>query len=204
MKTLSKWGVLASLAAASVAPAAGKADFTGEEVTITVAPPRATVAGTYRFYNAGDEPLTLALRYPFARGPDLGEPENVVVRDADGQTLPLSRKRHDVAFELTVPPRTEAEVSVAYEQACTGCEFTYVLVTTRDWPRPVEKAAFVIEVPPQLAPLKGSYELEEVPGREGVVRYELHREDFYPDVDLVLHWERPDFYFGSTALDGAP
>jgi hypothetical protein len=203
MKTLLRWGV-AALAALSVVPAAGKANFTGEEVKITLAPPRATVEGTYRFYNPDDEPRTLKLRYPFARGPGLGEPENVAVHDAEGLAVPFSWKRRDIAFEVTIPAQTEAEVSVAYEQACTGSEFTYILTTTRDWQRPIDKAAFAIEVPPQLAPLKGSYELEEVASREGVVRYELRREDFYPDVDLVLHWERPDFYFGSTALEGGP
>jgi len=204
MKTLLRWGVVASVAAAtaSVAPAFGKTKFAGENVTITVAPPRVTVEGTYTFYNAGDEPDTLELYYPFPRGPGLGKPENVVVRDAEGGAVPFSWKRYDVAFEVTVPPQTEVGVSVAYEQPCDGCEYKYILASNRGWQRPIEKATFAVEVPPQLAPVKGSYELEEVPSREGVVRYELRREDFYPDVDLVLHWERPDFYFGSTALEG--
>jgi|GEM_PF-724148 len=242
MKTLLRWGVVATVAAATAAAnpmpepedessssagliaavavaggatafatymlsrhgAAGKPSFVSEEVTITVAPPRVTVAGTYRFYNAGDEPSKLKLVYPFARGPGLGEPENVAVRDGDGGDIPFSWKRRDVAFEVTVPPRAEAEVSVSYEQICRGEEFTYILTSARRWQRPIEKATFAVEVPPQLAPVEGSYKLTEVPAREGVVRYELRREDFYPDVDLVLHWKRPDFYFGSTVLEGGP
>lgn len=203
MKTLLRWGVVASaLAAAAAAPAAAKAKFTGEDVTITVAPPRATVEGEYTFYNAGDEPEKVKLNYPFPRGPGLGKAENISVRDGDGGDIPFSRKHHDVSFNITVPPRSEAVVSVAYEQPCEGCEYKYILTGTRDWQRPIGKATFAVEVPPQLAPVEGSYELEEVPAREGVVRYELRREDWYPDVDLVLHWERPDFYFGSTALEG--
>jgi hypothetical protein len=205
MKTLLRWGVLASVAAATgVAPAVGKTEFTGENVTITVAPPRVTVEGTYTFYNAGDEPDTLEVYYPFPRGPGLGNPENISVRDAEGGDIPFSWKRYDVVLEFTVPPESEAAVSVAYEQPCEGCEYKYILASKRDWQRPIGKATFAVEVPPQLAPVEGSYELEEVPAREGVVRYELHRDDWYPDVDLVLHWERPDFYFGSTALEGEP
>ncbi len=199
MKTLLRWGVVA--AATGVAPALGKAEFTGENVTITIAPPRVTVEGTYTFYNAGDEPEKLELNYPFPRGPGLGKPENISVRDAGGGDIPFSWKRHDVAFEVTVPPQSEAVVSVAYEQRFDGCEYKYILTSTRDWQRPIGKAVFAVEVPPQLAPVEGSSALKEVPAREGVVRYELRRDDFYPDVDLVLHWKRPDFYFGSATLE---
>lgn len=202
MKTLLRWGVVASVAAAaSVAPAAGKAEFTGEEVTITLEPERARVAGVYRFHNPAEKPQTLKLRYPFARGPEFGDPENVVVRDAAGTSLPYRWQRGDVEFDLAVPPRAEARVSVSYEQDCYADKFTYILTSTREWRRPIEEAAFVVEAPYQLAPVKCPYKLEEAAAREGLVRYELRRENFYPDVDLTLHWRRPDFYFGSTALE---
>ncbi len=200
MKTLLRWGLVAALAAA--APAFGKTKFAGENVTITVAPPRVTVAGTYTFYNDAEEAQKIELYYPFPRGPGLGKPENISVRDGAGEDVPFSWKRHDIVFELTAPPRGEATASVSYEQRCDGCDYTYILASKRDWQRPIGKAAFAVEVPPQLAPIESSYKLEEVAAREGVVRYELRRDDFYPDVDLVLHWERPDFYFGSTALEG--
>ena len=200
MKTLLRWGVVLSVAAATAA--AGKAEFTGENVTITVAPPRVTVAGEYTFYNAGDESDTLEVHYPFPRGPGLGKAEKISVRDAEGGDISFSRKGYEIIFKLTVPPRSEAVASVAYEQPCDGCEYKYILAGTRDWQRPIGKATFAVEVPPQLAPVEGSYDLKEVPAREGVVRYELRRDEWYPAVDLVLHWERPDFYFGSTALEG--
>jgi hypothetical protein len=202
MKTLLRWGLAAALAAA--APAFGKTTFAGENVTITVAPPRVTVEGTYTFYNAGDAPEKLELTYPFPRGPGLGKPENISVRDGAGEDVPFSWKRHDIVFELTAPPQSEAAASVAYEQRCDGCEYTYILTSKRDWRRPIGKATFAVEVPPQLAPVESSYKLKDVPAREGVVRYELRRDDFYPDVDLVLRWERPDFYFGSATLEGGP
>jgi hypothetical protein len=202
MKTLLRWGVVASLAAAtSVASAAGKAEFTGEEVTITLEPERARVAGVYRFANAGEEPQTLKLRYPFARGPEFGDPENVVVRDAAGTSLPYRWQRGDVEFDLAVPPRGEARVSVSYEQDCYADKFTYILASMREWRRPIDEAAFVVEAPYQLAPVECPYKLEKSAAREGLVRYELRRENFYPDVDLTLRWRRPDFYFGSTALE---
>ncbi|UCH78208.1 MAG: hypothetical protein JSU81_10870 [Candidatus Coatesbacteria bacterium] len=197
--------IIAALAAAvavGAAAAGATAQFRGEEVTITIAPPKVTVEGKYRFYNGDDEPCTLELKYPFARGPELGEPENVSVRDAAGENLPFSWKYHRITFEVVIPPQAEAEFSVLYEQPCRGCEYKYVLATTRNWQRPIAEATYAVDVPRQLAPLEGSYRLEEVASsREGVVRYELRREDFYPDVDLVLRWERPDFYFGSTALE---
>jgi hypothetical protein len=233
MKTLLRWGVVASVAASTAAvpaaanpmpqpdpessaaavittvAAAGAAAafatymlyrhaearrpyFAAEDVTITLSPTRAKVEGIYRFRNPAEEKQTLKLLYPFARGPALGEPENVAVRDAAGREVPFSWNRRDVAFEITMPPRGEAEVAVSYEQSCRGDEFTYVLTSTRRWRRPLENASFAVEVPPQLAPLNGSYELEEVASREGVVRYELQRDEFYPDVDLNLRWRRAD------------
>lgn len=193
-------------AAAAVALGSGAAGaaahFAAEEVTISVAPPTVTVEGKYRFYNASTEPYTFELKYPFARGPGLGDPANISVRDGAGEALPFSWKYHRIAFDVVVPPNAEAEVVVAYDQPCDGCEYTYLLAGTRGWQRPIAAATYAVEVPPQLAPVEGSYRLEEIPAREGVVRYELRREDFYPDVDLVLRWKRPEFYFGSTALEG--
>ena len=105
---------------------------------------------------------------------------------------------------LPIPPRGEAEVAVSYEQGCRGDEFTYVLTSTRKWRRPVDDASFAVEVSPQLAPLEGSYELEEVAAGEGVVRYELRRDGFYPDVDLNLRWHPADVAFGATTSEAHP
>jgi len=181
---------------------ASRPSFAGEEVTIKLAPDRAYVTGVYRFRNPGDKPRPLKLRYPFARGPEVGEPENISVRDAEGGDIPFSWKRHDVAFEVTVPARGEAAVTVSFEQACRGCEYTYILTSTRNWGRPIDEARFAVVAPVQLAPVDCPYEWEEVPAAEGLVRYEMRRDDFYPDIDLRLRWKRPDFYFGSTALEG--
>jgi hypothetical protein len=183
--------------------AASRLSFAGEDVTIKLAPDRAYVTGVYRFYNPGDKTRTLKLRYPFARGPKVGEPENISVRGG-GEEIPFSWKRHGVAFEVEVPARGEAAVTVSFEQPCSGCEYTYILTSTRNWGRPIDEARFAVVVPVQLAPVDCSYEWEEAPAAEGLARYEFSREDFYPDVDLVVHWERPDFYFGSTALEGEP
>lgn len=202
MKTLLTWAFVASAAASTAAFA--KAALAREEVVITLAPPRAKVEGTYTFSNAGDVADVPKVYYPFPVGPGLGKPENISVRDGEGNDIPFSWEWRDIAFEVTVPAGGEAAVSVAYEQPCEDCEYKYILASKRDWGRPVAKATYAVEIPPQLAPLESSYKLEEVPSREGVVRYELRRDDFYPDVDLVLRWKRPDFYFGSTALDGGP
>jgi hypothetical protein len=176
--------------------------FAGEDVTIVLEPSRARVIGVYRFRNPGDEPRSLELRYPFARGPELGNPENVAVSGGDGEAVPFSWKRHDVAFEIEVPPRGEAAVTVSYEQICRGCEFTYILTSTRNWQRPIDEARFAIVAPVQLAPVECPYDWKEVPADEGLVRYEFGREAFYPDVDLNVRWQRPAFYFGSASLEG--
>lgn len=181
--------------------AASRPSFAGEDVTIKLAPDRAYVTGVYRFYNPGDKARSLKLRYPFARGPEVGDPENVAVRGGAGEDIPFSWKRHDVAFEIEVPARSEAAVTVSFEQPCSGCEYTYILTSTRNWGRPIDEARFAVVVPVQMVPVDCSYEWEKVPAVEGLARYEFSREDFYPDVDLVVHWERPDFYFGSTALE---
>jgi hypothetical protein len=203
MRGITKALVAATVAAAMAAvPAAAKAVFTGEDVSITVAPPLAKVEGKYTFSNAGDEADTLEVDYPFPRGPDLGKPDKISVRDAEGGDIPFSWKRHVIVFEIVVPARSEAVVSVAFEQSCEGCEYEYVVASKRGWQRPIAEATYAVVAPVQLAPVDCPYEWEEVPAAEGLVRYEFSREDFYPDVDLVVRWKRPDFYFGSTALEG--
>jgi len=173
--------------------------FVREDVTITLEAERAGVDGFYRFHNPGDKPRTLRLRYPFARGPQLGEPGNVVVRDEAGAALPFTWEHKQIAFDVTIPPQGDAVVEVSYEQPCRGGNFTYIVTTTRRWRRPIDVAHFVVEAPAALAPIKSSYEFEETAAGEDSVRYEFRRENFYPDVDLHLYWERADPYAGSAA-----
>jgi hypothetical protein len=181
--------------------AAKRPAFVGEDVTITLEPGRARVAGVYRFHNPDDKPHTLGVRYPFVRGRDLGEPANVVILDGAGEALPYGWKSGDAAFELTVPPGEDAALTVTFEQEFRGAEYTYILTSTRKWHRPIDEARFTVEAPAQFAPLACPYDWEEVPAAAGLVRYELRREGFYPDVDLRIHWKRPDFAFSPSAME---
>jgi hypothetical protein len=162
--------------------------FAAEEVTITLSPRTARVRGVYTFCNAGAEDASLAVTYPFAAADGLGAPENVAVCDEAGLAVPFAWFGDEISFDVEVPAGGRADVVVAFEQRCAADRFTYLVTTTREWGRPLERARFIVETSASLGPVASTYPLERVADDGATVKYGFTRENFYPEEELTLSW----------------
>jgi hypothetical protein len=163
--------------------------FTDEEVTITLSPDRVQTRGTYTFFNPADDETKLTLAYPFAAGNGLGPVENVGVYDEAGSNIPFAWGNGKISFDVAVPAGGRADVAVSFEQRCAADNFTYILTTTRQWPKPLERAQFVVEAPTSLGPVASTYPLERLAYDGAVVKYGFTRENFRPEKELTLSWK---------------
>jgi hypothetical protein len=163
--------------------------FTDEEVTITLSPDRVQTRGTYTFFNPADDETKLTLAYPFAAGNGMGPAENVAVHDEAGSSIPFAWGDGEISFDVAVPAGGRADVAVSFEQPCAADNFTYILTTARQWPKPLERAQFVVEAPASFGPVASTYPLERLAYDGAVVKYGFTREKFRPEEELTLSWK---------------
>jgi hypothetical protein len=162
--------------------------FTDEEVTITLSPDKVRTRGVYTFFNPADDETKLTLAYPFGAGDGLGPAENVVVSDEAGLNIPFAWVDGEISFDVAVPAGGRADVAVSFEQRRAADNFTYIVTTTRQWRRPLERARFVVDAPASFGPVASTYPLERLADDGAVVKYGLTRENFYPEEELTLSW----------------
>jgi hypothetical protein len=165
--------------------------FDAEEVTITLTPGRAAVAGRYTFVNAGAKDGDFKMMYPFPASKMAGAPENVAFTDGRGEPLPCEWKDGRAYFTISAPAGATVAVNVYFEQALRGDAYVYILKSTRTWKRPIKDATFVVDAPAEMGAVTSIYPLNEKAATEGRRQYELHRTDFYPSADLELTWKPP-------------
>lgn len=164
--------------------------FAAEEVHITLTEAGAKVSGLYTFHNPYATDKTVRLAYPFAEDAGIGEPEYIIVEDDRGEMLPFDMKYGILTFKTRVPASGDAVVRVAFEQSCRADKFRYILTTTREWKRPLEYAHFIVEAPAAFGPLESNYPLTRASTNGEVTRYELYRENFWPEEDLIITWRK--------------
>ena len=160
--------------------------FVEEEIRVDVSASDFTVRGDYHFRgNPGAD--ALAIQYPFPADTSLGEPECL---DAYVQVGP-SRKSLQVLEDhrcwrwVIEPPGVECAVHIVYRQRMNGNHARYVLISARQWGRPIERAVIEVSVPSD-----GRYEI--TPGLTAVMSDATRRtyrgdfKSFFPQQDQLI------------------
>lgn len=161
-----------------------------ENVDIHLSAGRVRVSAEYVFQNDADEEKTLELRYPFGRGWGVEPAANVAVTDGAGAEIPLAWKKKEITFGVTVSAKSRANVVVKYEQPVSGKTFTYPLGKDRFWGFAGAHTAFTVTAPPAFGDISSSYPLKKVSAKGDAAGYVFVRDDFYPQMNFTITWEK--------------
>lgn len=161
-----------------------------ENVNILLSAGRVRVSAEYVFQNDGDKDKVFALRYPFGRGRGVGPAEDVTVKDAAGAEIPFERKNKSMNFDVTVPAKSQTTVAVTYEQPVSGTAFTYLLGKERFWGLGGAFTTFSVTAPTAFGAVTATYPLKKVSAEAGANGYVMVRDDFYPQMNFALTWEK--------------
>ena len=165
--------------------------FAGERVVITVAGDRCSVTGEYHFRNPGPVPVQAALLYPFPVTPLQPMPDSILVEDVLGRSAIVPTAMDSaVAFPVRIPPSSTRIYRVSFLQRTPARRFEYILTTTRRWPWPVAHAEFSIVLPGDLTMRSCSLVPDTVIERSWGRTYRIERDQFVPEENLILRWER--------------
>lgn len=162
------------------------ADFTEELIEIGVYRDRIVVDGFYTYRNRLPFPIHQGLSIPFPVDDRHPAPDRIYVRQLEPEMndigpLHLWGKQHTT---LRLEANSSCTVHVQYHQRTPDGNARYILLTTRQWRKPLEKAAYRIYTH-GVNIVSSNYALNK--NEKEIL--EFSRTDFMPDEDWIFSWK---------------
>ncbi|MFO7674866.1 MAG: hypothetical protein R6X12_00905 [bacterium] len=176
--------VVALVFAAGCRPAApGPVHFAREEVSVTVRPGAVEVLGTYHFTSSARDTIAAVISYPFPLDSFHDYPESVAL---PGHRFQLAESA--ARFVMRFRPGGEDSFTVRYRQPLRGPQARYIVTTTRQWRRPIDRAQFRVTVPAGLAGATLNYRPDSTRRDDSTLTWFFTRSGFFPEEDVVVSW----------------
>jgi hypothetical protein len=195
---MARWLALLLLVAGCRQPGpAGPVHFAREEVWLDVRPGVLVVSATYHFTCAAKQPVIGLMSYPFPVDSLNPYPDSIVIaRYESGPPAAglaaRSFERNDTAvvFPLRFAPGREDSFFAWYRQPLRSNSARYIVTSTRQWRRPIDRASFRVSVPARFRAVELSFEPDSVVIVDSIRNYYFTRRQFWPDRDVVVEWAR--------------
>jgi len=163
--------------------------FTQEKIRIEVREDSYRLDGSYVFENSGPAPVQRSLFYPMS--PTSTPPESLVVEDPDSRKqIAFVQGEQGFSFSLTVSPYRSQELRVVFVQRAPRHRLEYILRSTREWGRPLERAKYSVHIPPSCKLLHLSLHPDKIVQDADGTLYSVLRENFMPRQNLIVKWGR--------------
>jgi hypothetical protein len=159
--------------------------FTEEQIDIRVYPDQVIVDGYYVYQNPFPFPVSQGFTIPFPVDDRHSAPSSLQVRQLEpeekdiGPWYMLGVHR----FSLPFKANGACSVHVRYRQKVMGKSASYILVTTKPWRRPLQRAVYRM-FPEGVEISASNYRLS----RQEQGFLEFRRENFMPDEDWRFSW----------------
>jgi hypothetical protein len=179
-------------ASTPAAQQAGPIRFLREHVIVRPSEGRTAVTGLYYFRNESDDTTAAAMRYPFPIDRFHIGPLRVRVweeRNGSFEPIGFASGEYSMTWRMNFKPREEKIIRVEYVQEIKKHHALYIVTTTREWGRPLERAEFEFQVPRSLVDVEPSFEPTRVLERGDTVVYYLEKTEFMPEKDLSITWK---------------
>ena len=166
--------------------------FDREKIEIWATDGQIQVRGLYHYRNRFPFPLTFSLGLPFPvdaahPAPGAYSIAEITAGGADAQEIIPRNYRGDVVFRLWFAPRQEKWIRVDYVQQFLRSEGRYILLTTRQWNRPLDFGEYILHLNDNSELAASNYELRTELG-EQEPSYSFQRRNFYPSEDWSFSW----------------
>lgn len=168
-------------------------DFVKEDIRISIQDgQRYCITGTYFFSGERDSARVYPLYYPFPRDSFLTFPDTIAV---NGDVVTHAGETHvkrgnGVVFSVRVCPDSLARVTVYYCQKSAAHTGRYILTTTAQWGRPLQRGDFAVYTDSAYTLSYVNYQIDTVADRGGAMEYRFARESFMPGKDIVFVWQK--------------
>jgi hypothetical protein len=164
--------------------------FQKEVITATIAScDTLEIQGIYFFVNSDTSAMSAVVHYPFPVDTALEYPHHVaVVRLSNRQHTPYVQTQTGITWQEFIPPRSTDSIQVVYRQKALHPNGRYILTTTQNWKRPLERADFIVVTPAGITLKYWSFQSDSVNMRNGNIIYRSLQTNFLPERDMLLEW----------------
>jgi hypothetical protein len=165
--------------------------FASELVELHLASDELTVEAVYHLRNPSADRQVVNIAYPILVSRTSPAPAEVMV---DGQALSVERDEKGpptAHFQRELAPRSLRSFSIRYKQALLGPSAGYMVTSARRWPRPLDRAVFVVDHPAAWKDVRVSYPVRHRETHDGRTTLTMVEQPFLPDHEVTVRWKAP-------------
>jgi hypothetical protein len=162
--------------------------FASERVELEVTEGQVAVSAEYYLRNASPNGQGLTIAYPILVSKQNLPPENVLVDERPLPVLPGQSGQVYARFPISIPAHEIHSFRVRYQQRLLGHEAIYLVTSALRWPRPIDRAVFVIKHPAHWRNVTLSYPILRRATANGQTTLLSVMQPFRPDREIILRW----------------
>ena len=164
--------------------------FYQEDLAIYVNDSTCTLKGHYFLKNNTKRDLSIPIYYPIAIDETQNYPDYILLRRSCGKEIKYQKDSKGIGFSVNIPADSIISIYIEYEQYVYSNNFEYIVESTRSWGEALKKAKIEIHLPHKFRLLKTSFSYNKVKNRADGLIYIIERNNFYPDKNVIIEWER--------------
>ncbi len=118
-------------------------NFYREDISFTIKDNYFYVDGDYYFCNTGKDSLNQILFYPFPIDSLYGNTDSIKITDFKfNKNIDFSIEKTGVSFVVKLNPYGTIKYNIQYRQKLLGNKAEYILLTTKQWKKPIEQVNY--------------------------------------------------------------
>jgi hypothetical protein len=165
--------------------------FAEETIEVGVYDSYCTITGTYTFRNHTGDDAIWSIFYPLLNTKRLPFPDSIAVSDTTGGSpVPFSPSKEGISFPAKTPASSTSTYRIFYRQKTPAQIMEYILTTTKEWGRGLDRADYIVRVPDSLRLVSISMPYDTVIKNPGERIYTIHKAHFLPEKNLVVKWRK--------------
>jgi hypothetical protein len=166
--------------------------FDREKIDVWVAEGQIQVRGLYHYRNRFPLPVSFSLGLPFPvddvhKTPSIFSISEILANGSTPKEIAARNYHGGVVFRLWFAPHQEKWIRVDYVQVALQSNGRYILLTTRQWNRPLERGEYILHLSNGFELAASTYPLQLEP-RGQQKQYFFVRSNFYPGEDWNFSW----------------
>lgn len=168
-----------------------KLEFYNEDLNFKISDGYFIVDGIYYFSNVSDKPLQQILFYPFPVNDSLyGTVDTIAVIDIGGdkKNHHISKTKHGASFTIKLNAFETTKYRIYYKQKLLKNQAEYILTTTQNWHKPLEKGIYSLTTSHKLKIETFSYQPDSIAKTEKENIYYWKKNNFMPDKNMIFQY----------------
>jgi len=168
-------------------------EFFREDIAFEITDNYFIVDGIYYFCNVGEKSVNQILYYPFPAGSDYGEVDTISVINLGTKSNVLRNfNNNGASFVISIEPYNIEKYKIFYRQKILGNKAEYILITTKSWKNPFEKANYELMVDIDYVIDSVSY----IPDSAAIIgdfqHFYWNKQDFMPDKNFIIYFNKKE------------